>query len=228
MRKHALLAFIPFLIVLSASAQIPTTRMPYMPTEFKMPSVGSWSQYWSINTEEGDTVVFKYSLTGKEKCGKTGCYWYEFQTTEGKQTNMVKMLVSGDPDEPGHLKRLIIKSGDEPAVELPVGTTHGAGTPPSRVRESNEAEVVSEEENLFTVGKETITTPAGKIKCTHLRIKKQEGQTDLWTNEAIPFFGIAKLVQAGMTMEITGYGESGAKTAISEEPEKMPKPGIGR
>jgi hypothetical protein len=141
---------------------------------------------------------------------------------------MVKMLVSGDPDEPGNLRRLIIKSGDEPAVEIPVGATHGAGMAAARARESEDVGAAAKEENLVTLADERITTPAGKIKCTHLRIKKQKRQTDLWINEAIPFFGIAKLIQGGLTMEVTGYGESGVKTAITEEPERMPKPGIGR
>jgi len=201
--------------------------MPDMPTEFKIPPVGSWSQYRSINSEEGDTTILKYSLTGKEKFGKIDCYWYEFQTAEGEKISVVKMLISGDPDEPGNLKRLVLKSGDEPAVEIPIGMTHGIGVAASGTGEPEETEAISEED-VVTVGRETLTTDAGKINCTHFRMKKQEKQIDFWTSESIPFFGIARLVHSGLTMEITGYGESGAKTAIAEKPKEMPKPGIGR
>ena len=227
MKRYVMLTSVPLLIALSVSAQIPMTRMPDMPTEFKIPRVGSWSRYRSINSEEGDTTIFKYSLTGKEKFGKIDCYWYEFQTTEGEKISIVKMLISGDPDEPGNLKRLILKNGDEPAVEIPVGMTHSAGIAASRTGESEDIEAVSGRD-LVTVGRETLTTDAGKINCTHLRIKNQEKQIDFWASESIPFFSIARSVHSGLTMEITGYGESGAKTAITEKPKKMPKPGIGR
>lgn len=197
MKRYVVLTSLLLLSALSVLAQGPTARMPDMPTEFKIPPGGSWSEYRSINTKEGDTTILKYSLTGKEKFGKIDCYWYEFQTTVGGNINIVKMLILGDPDEPGNLKRLILKSGDEPAVEIPIGITHSAGIAASRTREPEETEAISEED-LITAGRETLITD------------------------------IARSVYSGLAMEITGYGDFGAKTAITENPKEMPKPGIGR
>jgi hypothetical protein len=196
-------------------------RMPQIPSEFKMPSVGAWSEYRVVG-EDKDTVLFKYALTGKEKCDEVDCYWYEFQVTEKDEKNIVKMLVSGDPSLTGNLKRLIVKNGDDPAVEIPVATMEAhddEGEP-----ESEEAS--AKPEKPAEVGVETIETPAGKLKCKHLRVKTEEDQVDLWVSEKIPFFNLAKMNQKDSSMEVIGYGDSGAKTGITEEPQKLPIPGL--
>ncbi len=208
-------------LALSAFGQMPGMRMPHIPSEFTMPSVGAWSEYRVVG-EEKDTVLFKYALTGKEKYEEVDCYWYEFQMTEEDEKNVVKMLVSGDPSLQGNLKRLIVKNGDDPAVEIPVAVMEAQDDE----AEPEGEEVKSEPEKPKEMGVETIETPAGKLKCSHLRIKSKEDQVDLWVHEKIPFFNLARMTQKGSSMEVIGYGDSGAKTAITEEPQKIPIPGL--
>jgi len=179
-----------------------------------MPSVGAWSEYRIINTKGSDTTLFKYSLTGKEEYDKADCFWYEYHITEEKKVIIIKMLISGSPKEPDNLKRLIVKNGDDRAIELPVPKRHSASPEPS------------EKPELLTVGTETIATPTGKLKCTHLKFKDKKERIDIWTNEVIPFFGLARRVDSSSVMEIIGYGKTGAKTGITEKPQKMPTPGM--
>jgi hypothetical protein len=229
--KRILAAFLLILVgALSASAQMPMMRMPQVPTEFKIPPVGSWCEYGILDKEDSDTVIFRYSLPGKEACGDEECHWLEFQVKENDELNVVKMLISGDPQKHGNLKRLIIKSGDDPAIEIPMGMmqvpAEESGREPDP-QDSDEAEEPDETEvDRVEVGKETIKTQSGDIDCMHFRVGSEAEQVDLWMNDAIPFFNLARLTSETTTMELRAYGESGAVSAITEEPQQMPMPGM--
>jgi hypothetical protein len=230
--KRVLLAGLLILVgAIPALAQMPMMRMPQMPTEFKLPPVGSWCEYTIIDREDNDTIVFKYLLPGKEKCGDKECHWFEFQIEENEELNVVKMLVSGDPQKKGNLKRLIIKSGDEPAIEIPIAMMQQAEDESQEAeaedRKEEKAEETEEEgTGKVKLGEEKVKTKAGEFECTHLRVKDEEEQLDLWMNESVPFFNLVKMNSTTSSMEITGLGDSGAKTAITEEPQPMPMPGI--
>lgn len=229
MRKAVLLAVFVLAVALPLWAQMPMMRMPEMPVEFKIPPVGSWCEYKIVDKADNDTVIFKYSLPSKEKFDNEDCHWFEFQVSEDEELSIVKMLISGDPNEPKNLKRLIIKSGDEPAIEVPVGMMQAHAEESEGEEAEPEKEIESEEEEKaaeLKVGEETIETKAGKLECTHLRIKDEEEVIDMWVNDALPFFSLAKMTSNESTMEIMGFGDSGAKSAITEEPQKMPMPGI--
>ncbi|MFQ5906998.1 MAG: hypothetical protein ACE5JA_10575, partial [bacterium] len=192
------------------------TKAPDLPTEFKMPPVGAWSEYRIINIEGPDTVLIKYSLTGREKYDKADCYWFEYHIARDEEVDIIKMLISGDPKDPDNLKRLIVKRGDDRPIELPVPKRHSAVPESAKTPEP------------VTLGSETIITPAGKLKCTHLTVKNMKNKIDFWTNEKIPFFGLARSVDGNSVIEIMRYGKTGAKTGITEKPQKMPTPGMPR
>lgn len=229
MRRILLLALLFSLAALAAWPQMPMMRMPQMPTEFTIPPVGSWCEYSILDKENGDTITFKYSLPSEEKCGDKDCHWFEFQVKENDELNIVKMLISGDPQKEGNLRRLIIKSGDDPAIEIPVGMMHSAAEESAEESEAEESKARESEEpetDRVEVGEEKIETRAGELKCTHVKVGAGEEQIDLWMNDTVPFFNLARLTSEGSTMELTGYGDSGAKSAITEEPQQMPMPGM--
>lgn len=228
MKKLFLLVAGLLLIALPALGQMPFMRMPKMAGEFKMPAVGAWSEYRIIMADARDTVNLKLSITGKEKCDTLDCFWFEFQSGEFGGASVVKMLVSGDPNNQDNIKRIIIKRTEGSAIELPADLLHRPAPPRPEaeepVKEGEKAEPASKEPEMTNIGTETITLPAGKLKCIHMQAKEGEQTTDVWTNETVPFFGLAKSTDSKTTLELTGFGATGAKTAITEEPEKMPAP----
>jgi hypothetical protein len=223
-KRVSLLLLLILVGALPVLAQMPMMRMPHVPNEFKIPPVGSWCEYTILDEEGSDTIIFKYSLPGKEKYGDDECHWFEFQVKENDELNVIKMLISGDPQEQGNLKRLIIKSGDEPAIEIPVGMMQASAEESAEEEEKEESE--EPETGRVEVGKETIETQAGRIECTHFRVGPESEHTDLWITDTVPFFSLARLTSKDMTMELRAYGDSGAKSAITEEPQQMPMPGM--
>jgi len=187
--------------------------------EFK-PVVGHWAEYLMTSKDE-EPVTMRISIVGEED----GAYWYEMQMTGEDQEKMIsKMLVSGDPSDDGNLKRLIIKGGDEPAMEMPVGN----GGPMTDVMGmmGQEAEEVEEEEDGVMptdLGIESITVPAGTFKARHWRVEDEDFWFDMWQAEKVGPYGIVKSSSDEFEMVLMGHGD-GATSAITEEPEKLEIP----
>ena len=57
----------------------------------------------------------RMSIVGIEE----DAYWYEVENMEEEGSNIVKMLVKGDPNDPDNILRIIMKSGAKPAQEMP-------------------------------------------------------------------------------------------------------------
>ena len=83
--------------------------------EFR-PVLGSWAEY--VITPAGEApATLKIAVVGQD--GER--YWYEMVITAPEGDRVVtKMLVSGNPSEPENLERLIVKPGDQPAIEMPI------------------------------------------------------------------------------------------------------------
>ena len=88
---------------------------PWLGSEFR-PVVGHYSEY--LMTPEGEKpITMLIAIVEKEG----DAYWYEVvMTLEGQGKMITKKLVSGDPDNEENIERMIMKSGDEPAMEMPV------------------------------------------------------------------------------------------------------------
>ncbi len=95
--------------------------------EFK-PVVGNWAEY-QMTPKDEKPMTMRISVVGKED----DAYWYESVMTGQKGEQMIsKMLVAGSPQDTESIKRMIVKSGDEPAMEMPVqmmAMMGGAGEP---------------------------------------------------------------------------------------------------
>jgi len=198
-------------------------NMPKMFGEFKIPEVGSYAEYKMTYPSEKVETIARMAIVGKEKTpdGKE-LYWYEYQTTDPKTGNIdiVKMLISGDPQEKGTINRMIFKHNKDKAMELPGEMMQMINAPMKK-----EEEKVKKEGEAKDLGKETLKTQAGSLECEHLQyISENKEVSDVWQAKDVPLFGLAKSVTRGVSMEIQKFGKD-AKSAITEEPEKLVIPG---
>ncbi len=184
------------------------------------PVVGQWAEYLMTSKDE-EPVTIRISIVGEEDGG----FWYEMQMTGEKEEGFItKMLVSGDPEEQDNLKRLIIKGGDEPAMEMPIG---GSGMMGGMMGMGG-GEVQAEEYETDSVmpsdlGMETVVVPAGTFKAHHWRVEDEDLRFDMWQAENVGPYGTVKSSSEDFEMVLTGYGDD-AKSAITEEPEKFEMP----
>ena len=189
-----------------AQAQLGKGGGPSFHGDFK-PVVGGWSEYQMTTKSEGSTKM-KIAIVGKEG----DSYWYETVMEGGRQGgNIVKMLVSGDPGDTKNVKRMIVKQGNEPAMEMPV----------EMMQQSSKGQVPSGK--VIDKGTETIKVPAGTFKTQHSQYQDAEGVVDTWMYKDVSPYGMIKSVSKDTEMVLLGYG-TGAKTQITETPQKFEMP----
>lgn len=227
-KKFLIGLFLIFPLALIAEAQMPGIpapgRMPKMLGEFKMPEVGTYAEYKLTYLSGKVEAIAKMSVVGKEKSSKDKeLFWYEYQTIDPKTGNVdiVKMLVSGDPQKEGNIRRMIFKHNKDKAMELPAEMIQMINAPMEKEKKATE-----EKSEVKKLGMETLDTPSGKLECTHLQYLSEKKEiSDIWQSSQIPFFGLAKSVTKEMSMEIQKFGKD-AKSAITEEPEELKIPGM--
>ena len=122
----------------------------------------------------------------------------------------MKMLVSGNPEDQKNIKRIIIKQGNEPAMEMPVGMM-------GQQSKGQEAKG-----KVIDKGTETIKVPAGTFKTQHMQYQDLE-TVDTWIYKDVSPYGMIKSVSKDTEMVLIGYG-TGAKTQITETPQKFEMP----
>jgi hypothetical protein len=152
----------------------------------------------------------KIAVVGKEG----DAYWYETVMEGGKHgRTIMKMLVSGNPEDQKNIKRMIFKQGNEPAMEMPVGM----------MQQSSKGQAQSGK--VIDKGTETIKVPAGTFKTQHSQYQDAEGVVDTWMYKEVSPYGMVKSVSKDTEMVLIGYG-TGAKTQITETPQKFEMPQI--
>jgi len=206
----AVLVLIGVFMVSAASAQFGKSAGPRFYSEFK-PVVGGWSEYQMTAKGEPPTKM-KIAIVGKEG----DAYWYE-TIFEGKQEGKMisKMLVSGNPRDKKNVKRMIFKSGNEPAMEMPVQMMQQRSQP-----QEPKGKMVDK-------GIETIKVPAGTFTCQHMQYQDGETVVDSWVAKDVSPYGMAKSQSKEFEMVLLGYG-TGAKTLITETPQTFDMPKMPR
>jgi len=211
-----------------ADAQMPGIPMPgktpKMFGEFKMPEVGSYAEYKLTYPEEKVEVIARFAIVGKEKSSEgKELFWYEYQTNDpkSKSIDIVKMLISGDPQKEGNIIRMIFQRNQDKPMELSAEIMQMVNAPMK-----GEKEKVKDTGEFKSLGKETLKTAAGSFECTHMQyVSEKKEVSDVWQTPQIPFFGLAKSVMQGLSMEIQKFGKD-AKSGITEESEKIELPGM--
>lgn len=177
--------------------------------DFK-PVVGGWAEY-QMKTAGEAPMKMKVAVVGKE--GQS--YWYETVMQMGERM-VTKMLVSGNPNDQQNLKRMIIKSGNEQAMEMPVASMG-----------MNKAQAKGGKPAGKTVdkGMEKVTVPAGTFTARHMQYQEGGETVDAWISEKVAPYGLVKSKAKGFEMVLTGSG-NGAKTLITEKPMKFEMPAM--
>jgi len=208
MKKTFWIVSILLVLVLTqiAYAQFGKTSGPSFYGEFK-PVIGGWSEY-QMTTKGNPPTKMKVAVVGKEG----DAYWYETVMEGGREgRTIMKMLVSGNPEDQKNIKRMIVKQGNDPAMEMPVQMMGQA----SKAQESKG--------KVIDKGTETIKVPAGTFKTQHSQYQDAEGVVDTWIYKDVSPYGMIKSVSKDTEMVLIGYG-TGAKTQITETPQKFEMP----
>jgi hypothetical protein len=191
-----------------AQAQFGKGAGPSFRSDFN-PVVGGWSEYQMKAKGETPTKM-KIAIVGKEG----DAYWFESVMEGGREGRMIsKMLVSGNPEDSKNVKRMIVKMGQEPAMEMPVQMMGQGARPQAQA-----------DKGKFTdKGTETIKVPAGSFTARHLQFQDAGGAVDTWIYKDVSPYGMIKSQSKDFEMVLTGYG-TGAKTLITETPVKFEMP----
>jgi hypothetical protein len=197
-----------FVLAFGAHAQFggKGAQGPRLHGEFK-PVVGSWAEYQVKAEQSQAPTKMKIAIVGKEGTS----YWYETMM-QGQEKVVTKFLVSGDPEDQKNVKRMIMKPGNEPAMEMPV---MGMGRQPSKPQQPKG--------KLTDKGMENITVPAGTFKARHFQYQDGKDVVDTWVTEKVPPYGIVKSQSKEFEMVLSSFG-TGAKSLITETPRKMQMP----
>jgi len=197
-----------FLCMSIAYAQFGKSSGPNFYTEFK-PIVGGWSEY-EVKPKGESPFKMKIAIVGKEG----NAYWYETvmdMKNEGKV--ITKMLISGDPEDPKNVKRMIVKTGNEPAMEMPA----------KMMQQSSKHQ--EQRGKIIDKGLETVKVPAGTFKTQHMQYQDKDIVVDTWGHKDVSPYGMIKSQSKDFEMVLLGYG-TGAKTMITETPQRFEMPAM--
>lgn len=211
----SLVIAVVFFLTQPSRAQI--RGMPKLYEEFKMPEVGAYVTYKVIYTKNKAERIITLSFVGKEKSEEgEDLYWFEQKETDPKTGNMniMKMLISGNPQKPGTIHRMIVKSGKDPASELPQAIVQMINQIPSQKTEA-------EKPKIKNLGTEKVKIKDETLKCVHFQYSSKDKTTeDVWTNAKVPLFSLVKSTTSEATWELLEYGTD-AVSAIKEKPEVL-------
>lgn len=187
------------------------------------PKPGVWSEYAIFDKATGKRAVMRMSIVGVEG----DAYWYEVVNREGEASNIVKMLVKGDPNDPENIQRLIMKSGTNPAQEMPRDFVLMGRRMASHMFEQRSGIPASPSVKLQNVktGIGEATVPAGTFDVALHEIVDESGRVyaKYKFSEEVRPFGVIASDAENSTMVLVGYGD-GAKSLITEEPTMMTQP----
>jgi hypothetical protein len=177
-------------------------------------NVGDWAEY-EVKGGSLESYRLRYAITGVDTVEGEPYYWFEMIGSSGESRFAYKMLVPYGYR--GVAERMIIKVGDQPALEMP--KFEGLNEEPPG--ENRPYLYLAAEVDSAKIGEEKITVPAGDFKTIHAKIKDSKGQeSEIWVCAEVPVFGIVAAESFVEEMKLVAKGND-AKTAITEEPHKI-------
>ena len=224
LKRSAVLLLPVFLLgVVPASSQSPPLKGPPRFFGNFTPTVGGWSDYAVLETEGGKKSTMRNAIVGKEG----DAYWYEVAITEDGVRNVIKMFLKGDPNNPENIQRLIMKSGDQPAQEMPREFVMMGRRMATSMFETRSGSSVVNQPNLKVeeIGKEKVTVPAGTFDVVRNRIVDPAGKV-LATydfNQTVPPFGVVRSETDKVKIELVATGTD-AVSLITEQPVMIKTP----
>lgn len=187
------------------------------------PQPGVWSEYAVVEKDSGKRSKMRMAIVGTEG----DSFWYEVFMEDGEHRNVIKMLVKGNPNDPDNIRRLIMKSGDNPAMEMPKDFVAMGRRVAAQMFETRSGVPAQGGEGLrLEAGeKRPVTVPAGTFQATLQRILDGEGKV-LATYDFDPSvlpFGVVTSTTDRSTMELLAHGRD-AQTRITETPVPLTGP----
>ncbi|MFH2006160.1 MAG: hypothetical protein ABI333_06205 [bacterium] len=194
-------------------------RMPglALPPRLRQPTgtvrVGSWVEYSLYDVTQRRRVRLHWALVGKIGTGR----WWEMTFREARKPPLrIKTLIQGAVSKPSHIKRVIVQSGRDQALELPVKTGQKIMNVYLRRRQGAA---------IRNLGAATLVTAAGTFQTRHHSWKDENGQTiHEWTSPTAFIWGLVRFRSPRFRMELIRQGR-GARSKIRGIPAKWHLPG---
>jgi len=176
--------------------------------------VGSWAKI--LQKIGGDKVKIWLGVVGEEKIAGKRYVWVEIRFKQRGQDFIVKSLMRASiKEKASDMKRLIVKIGNQPAMEVPIDMLKMMGQSTDFFGQSEN------EENAIVemLGREKVRVPAGTFLANHIKIKEKDGSftVDIWETNKVPIKVVKVKNSHGMETLLLEYGK-GAKTKITEKP----------
>ena len=190
---------------------------------FFAPKLGAWSEYAIYDKATGKRTVMHISIVDVDD----DAFWYEVVNSEGGVSTIVKMLIKGDPVDSGNIRRLILKAGTDPALEMNRDSLAMGRRMASRMFEQRSGISAVPGKYLKNVktGDGTVTVPAGTFAVSLHDIVDDAGMvhaTYKFSRDVRPF-GIVASDTANTSMVLAGHG-AGTQSLITEEVTLMSRP----
>lgn len=190
-----------------------------------IPKTGAWSEYALFDKTTGKRTVMRMAIVGVEE----DAYWYEMIINSGEERSVVKMMITGDPNVPENIKRIIVKTGSKPAREMDWDSVQKVRMLASRIFMQQSGLSARSDVTVKDIktGEGIATVPAGTFNVSLHKIMDTTGKiyAEYKFSEKVHPFGIVSLETEQTAMILSEYGD-GARSLIKEEPEMMSQPPV--
>lgn len=179
------------------------------------PPVGHWSEY-QISKDGESEMRLRFAIVGTEQREGAEMRWFEMaMTPDGEDdSTIMKVLVPDYPFEAGELEEIIMKAGDNPAMNMggPMMSTIL-----QMIGDNPGLSVAERCAEMQDAGEESVTVAAGTFQTHHYL--NADSSTQAWLSSEVPF-GMVRSTDGEYTSELVAHGE-GAETAITETPQDL-------
>ncbi|MGW8161760.1 MAG: hypothetical protein ACWGN1_05885 [Desulfobulbales bacterium] len=184
---------------------------------------GAWSEYVIRDKSTGKQGYMRMAIVGAEGDG----YWYEVDNREGDKRNVFKMLVTGNPNEPGNIQRFIVKLGTNSALEMDRDLVSLGRRMTGNMLQLKSGMPTDASGGLqdAKTGEGVVTVPAGTFAVDMHRVGDAAGKIYgeyTYSRTVVPF-GIVTAESVTRSMVLQARG-AGATSSITEEPARMALP----
>ncbi len=185
--------------------------------------VGTWAKIKEI--ANGKEMVMWFGVVGEEKINGKRYVWIEIRTTQGGKKIIVKALMRMSTENiESDIKRIIIKAGNQPAMEISSDMMQMMGQNMNVFGSSVSSEDTNKANTeVKVVGTERVTVPAGTFTAKHIKIidkSTSSSMVDIWQTNKVPISIVKVKSSDGAEMVLLSYGK-GAKTEITEKPMQL-------
>lgn len=182
-------------------------------------SVGQWVEYRFSAAPAEEPMTMYSAIVGTEDLEGVRHYWHESKMLGETGSMIIQMLVPGYPFNAEDTRRIIMKMGDQPAMDVSermLGMMRGQGMGNDPVKDA-----IERCDELTEVGRESVTVPAGTFETLHLRYSGDDSVMDMWVTPDVPFGMVKAMLPNQQEVLLVDHG-TGAKSSITEAPQRMP------